>query len=147
MTTNFRDPIPLGPITITFSVLAEDSNGTVTMSRCDVEAGGGLAVPHFHDGFEETLYGLEGITTLVVDGETIELGPGDTYCIRRGAVHTFAARESAVSFIAIATPGVFGPEYFLELRDILGNAGPAGPDPQAVGEVMLRHGLTPQALH
>lgn len=51
---------------------------------------------------------LEGTTTFLVDGETIALGPGDTLCIRRGAVHTFHAEQGDVAFLAIATPGVFG---------------------------------------
>jgi hypothetical protein len=34
------DPIDLGPITITLSVDAEMSNGSATVSRCDVAADG-----------------------------------------------------------------------------------------------------------
>jgi len=143
MTTDLHEPIRLGPITITFSVLAEESNGSATVSRCDVEAGAGLPVPHFHNEFEETLYGLEGTTTLTVDGEDIQLGPGDTYCIKRGAVHTFEARGEATSFLAVATPGLFGPDYFLELQQAVMDAGGGPPDPRVFGEIMLRHGLTP----
>lgn len=136
------DPIHLGPMTITFSVDAEMSNGSATVSRCDVDGGAGLPLPHSHDGFEETLYGLEGVTTFTVDGEEIELGPGDTLCIRRGQVHSFVAGPDDTSFLAVATPGVFGPEYFLEIADVIARSdGP--PDPAAMAAVMLRHGLTP----
>jgi mannose-6-phosphate isomerase-like protein (cupin superfamily) len=142
MTTKIFDPIPLGPITVTFSVDAEMSNGTATVSRCDVVGGAGLPVAHSHDAFEETIYGLEGVTTFRVDGEAVPVGPGDTLCIKRGQVHSFMAEGGDVSFLAIATPGVFGPAYFLEIAEIVAAAeGP--PDPQAIGAVMLRHGLTP----
>jgi quercetin dioxygenase-like cupin family protein len=141
MATKSFDPIPLGPITVTFSVDAEMSNGTATMSRCDVAGGAGLPVPHSHDAFEETIYGLEGMTTFTVDGEAIPVGPGDTLCIKRGQVHSFMAGDDDTAFLAVATPGVFGPAYFLELRDLLAADGP--PDPAAIGAVMLRHGLTP----
>jgi quercetin dioxygenase-like cupin family protein len=137
------DPIHLGPITVTFSVDAEMSNGTATVSRCDVAAGAGLPLPHSHDGFEETLYGLEGVTTFNVDGEEIKVGPGDALCIRRGQVHSFMAGDDDTSFLVIATPGVFGPDYFLEIADVLAKSDGGPPDPAAFAAVMLRHGLTP----
>jgi quercetin dioxygenase-like cupin family protein len=136
------DPIDLGPISITFSVDAEMSNGSATVFRCDVVAGAGIPVAHSHDAFEETIYGLEGTTTFTVDGATVEVGPGDTLCIGRGQVHMFMAGDADASFLAIATPGVFGPDYFLEIAAVIAAAdGP--PDPQAMAAVMLRHGLTP----
>jgi quercetin dioxygenase-like cupin family protein len=135
-------PIRIGPITVTFTVDAEASGGSVTVSRCDVAAGGGMPVAHSHDAFEETVYGLEGVTTFVVDGARIALNPGDTLCIRRGAVHTFLAEQGDVSFLAISTPGVFGPDYFVELAALVDAAG-GRPDPADVGALMLRHGLTP----
>jgi quercetin dioxygenase-like cupin family protein len=142
MASKTFDPIDLGPITITFSVDAEMSNGSVTVSRCDVAAGAGIPVAHSHDAFEETIYGLEGVTTFTVDGEPVKVGPRDTLCIKRGQVHMFMAGDADASFLAIATPGVFGPDYFLEIAAVIAVAdGP--PDPQAMATVMLRHGLTP----
>ncbi len=139
------DPIQLGPITITFLVDAEMSNGSATASRCDVVAGAGIPLPHSHDAFEETIIGLEGVTTFTVDGEEVEVGPGETLCIKRGQVHKFAASADAdVSFIGIATPGLFGPEYFIEIAEVFKAAGDGPPDPAAMVEVMLRHGLTPR---
>jgi quercetin dioxygenase-like cupin family protein len=137
------EPIILGPITITFSVDADDSSGSVTVSRCDVKYGGGMPAAHSHDAFEETLYGLEGVTTVIIDNTTTDLGPGDTVCIPRGAVHSFIANQGDVAFLAIATPGLFGPAYFHELAEVLQTAGDGPPDPAAIGAVMLRHGLTP----
>lgn len=143
---HMHDPIDLGPITVTFSVVAEESNGTVTVQRCDVAAGAGLPVAHFHDAFEETIHGLEGTTLFTVGGEEIAVGPGDTLCIRRGEAHAFVVTpEADAAFLAIATPGVFGPAYFLELQEVIRAAAPGRPDPAAMGAVMLRHGLTPVA--
>jgi quercetin dioxygenase-like cupin family protein len=96
------DPIDLGPITITFCVDAEMSNGSATVSRCDVAAGAGIPVAHSHDAFEETIYGLEGVTTFTVDGEAVEVGPGDTLCIKRGRVHMFMAGDADSSFQGVA---------------------------------------------
>ena len=143
MPSALSEPIRLGPITVTFSVDADASNGSVTVSRCDVRDGAGIPVAHSHDAFEETIYGLEGNTTFTLDGEDIQIGPGDTVCIRRGVVHSFVAREGDVAFLAIATPGVFGPAYFHELAALLEGASDGPPDPAAIAAVMLRHGLTP----
>jgi quercetin dioxygenase-like cupin family protein len=140
-----HDPIHLGPITVTFSVVAEESNGTVTVQRCDVGAGAGIPLAHSHDSFEETIYGLAGVATFTIDGEEVAVGPGDTCCIPRGAVHSFMVYDNDASFLAIATPGVFGPAYFLELADVIRAAG-GPPSPADIATVMGRHGLTPIAV-
>ncbi|MGD9572266.1 MAG: cupin domain-containing protein [Thermoleophilia bacterium] len=136
------DPIHLGPITVTFSVDAEASNGSVTVARCDVAEGAGVPVAHSHDGFEETIHGLAGTVTFTLDGTPVDIGPGDTVCIRRGVVHSFLAKGGATSFLAIATPGLFGPEYFHDVAELLAAAGGGPPEPAAVAAVMARHGLT-----
>ena len=143
MPTAAHRPIHLGPITVTFSVVAEQSNGTITVQRCDVCAGAGVPLAHSHDAFEETIYGLDGVTTWTIDGETVPIGPGDTVCIPRGAVHSFWVHDEAASFLAIATPGVFGPDYFLELEDVVRAAVDGPPNPAEIAAVMRRHGLTP----
>jgi uncharacterized cupin superfamily protein len=102
------------------------------------------AAPHSHDAFEETIYGLEGVTTWTVDGETIEMGPGEAVCVPRGAIHGFANHASAdAKFLAIATPGVFGPAFFREIGEVLAASAGGPPDLAAVAQVMHRHGLTP----
>jgi quercetin dioxygenase-like cupin family protein len=143
MPTAAHTPIDLGPITVTFSVVAEQSNGTITVQRCDVRAGAGVPLAHSHDAFEETIYGLEGVTTFTIDGEPVSIGPGETVCIPRGAVHSFRVEHEDASFLAIATPGVFGPEYFRELEGLVRAAAGGPPRPADVAAVMQRHGLTP----
>ena len=65
-------------------------------------------------------------------------------CIRRGQVHRFENRDSVdAKFLAIATPGVFGPAYFQDIAQILAAATGGPPDRVALGEVMRPHGLTP----
>ncbi len=139
-----KTTIQLGSLRIDFLVEAGDSNGSVTIFECFVPVGARVPVAHSHDGFEETAYVLEGTCTWTIDGETGESGPGESVCIRRGQVHGFENRgEEDVRFLAIATPGVFGPAYFQDLADILADANGSPPDPAAIGAVMRRHGLTP----
>ena len=138
-----KPSINLGDIQVDFLVVEEDSLGSVTAFECSVAADGKVPIPHSHDGFEETIYGLEGTTTWTVEGESTEIGPGDCICIKRGQVHGFENRGSEDSkFLAIATPAVFGPAYFEDIAAAVAAAqGP--PDPAAIAEVMKRHGLTP----
>jgi hypothetical protein len=103
-----------------------------------------MPVPHSHDGFEETIYGLEGTTTWTIDSETVEVGPGEAVCVQRGQIHGFQNHGDVdATFLAIATPGVFGPAYFREIAEGLATSAGGPPDMAALAEVMRRHGLTP----
>ena len=71
--------------------------------------------------------------------------PGDTLCIERGAAHSFAVEgDTDASFLAIATPGVFGRAYFEEIAAAQAANGGVQ-DPVAFGAIMQRHGLTPMS--
>jgi quercetin dioxygenase-like cupin family protein len=142
MQPTHSETITVGAMGIRFLVESGESNGSVTVFECDVPADTRMPAPHSHDAFEETIYGLQGVTTWTVDGDAIEIGPGDAVFIPRGIVHGFINRGSVdARFVAIATPGVFGPAYFREIGDVLSADGP--PDLVAVADVMQRHGLKP----
>ncbi len=136
--------IHVGAISIDFLVDGDDSGGSVTVFECAVPADAKVPIPHSHDAFEETIYGLEGVCTWAIDGQARELAPGESVCIRRGQVHGFENRGSVdAKFLAIATPGVFGPSYFMDVAQVLAAAAGGPPDLAALGETMRRHGLTP----
>jgi quercetin dioxygenase-like cupin family protein len=139
-----KPTIHVGPVQIDFLVEADDSGGSVTVFEAYIPADAKVPLPHSHDGFEETIYGLEGVCTWTIDGQSRELGPGESACIRRGQVHGFENHSGIdAKFLAIATPGVFGPAFFQEMSDVLAASAGGPPDEAAVGEVMRRHGLTP----
>jgi quercetin dioxygenase-like cupin family protein len=139
-----KEPIGIAGMTIQFLVEAEDSGGSVSVFRCDLPAGSQPAAPHSHDGFEETVYGLSGVTTWTVDGTPAEIRPGDVVCIPRGAVHGFTVTgDESASILCIATPGLFGPAYFHDMAEVIGSAAGGPPDREALMAVMKRHGLTP----
>jgi quercetin dioxygenase-like cupin family protein len=144
--SSVRTTIPLGDIEVRFLVESADSQGAATVFECEIRPGAKVPAPHSHDGFEETVYGLAGATSFSVDGAQHELGIGDALVIRRGQVHQFVNRGTESScFLSVATPGVFGPEYFLEISDVLMASAGGPPDVGALIEVMQRHGLTPVA--
>ncbi len=142
--TTDNDTITVGELGVRFLVEAADSNGSASVFECHVPANARMPAPHSHDGFEETIYGLEGTTTWTIDDETVDVGPGETVCVRRGQIHGFQNRSDIdATFLAIATPALFGPAYFREIAEVLDASAGGPPDLTAIGEVMRRHGLTP----
>ena len=89
MTTSTREEIKVGEMAIRFLVEGKESDGSVAVFEFDVPAGAKVAAAHSHDGYEETIYGLEGILTWTIEGTPTEVGPGEALCIPRGAVHQF----------------------------------------------------------
>jgi quercetin dioxygenase-like cupin family protein len=143
MTTSATEEINVGQMAIRFLVEGEQSGGSVAVFEFDVPAGWSVAAAHSHDGYEETIYGLEGVLTWTVDGTSLDVGPGQVVCIPRGAVHQFEnPYEADAKALAIVTPGILGPDYFREVAAILDAAAGGPPDFAALGEVMRRHGLT-----
>ena len=145
MPRSASEEIRVGPMAIRFLLEGEASGGSVAVFEFDVPAGARLPGAHSHDGYEETVYGLDGTVTWTLEGRQVEVGPGEVLCIPRGAVHRFDNDHDVdAKVLAIVTPGILGPDYFRELAAVLAAAaGP--PDLAALGEVMRRHGLTPAA--
>jgi len=144
MTTSTREQISIGPLAVRFLVEGEASGGTVAVFEFDVPAGAKVPIAHSHDGYEETIYGLEGVLTWTVDGVPTEVGPGEAICIRRGVVHHFDnTGDVDATALAIVTPGILGPGYFRELAEIVHVSAGGPPDLTAIARVMRRHGLTP----
>ena len=108
-----NDTITVGELGVRFLVEAADSNGSASVFECYVPANSRMPAPHSHDGFEETIYGLKGTTTWTIDSETVDVGPGEAVCVRRGQIHGFENHgDIDATFLAIATPAVFGPGLF-----------------------------------
>jgi quercetin dioxygenase-like cupin family protein len=138
------ETITVGQLGVRFLVEGPDSNGSVSVFECYVPANARMPAPHSHDAFEETIYGLAGTTSWTVDGKSIGIGAGEALCVPRGAVHGFQnGGGTDATFLAIASPGVFGPAYFREVGQVLAASAGGPPDVAALAEVMRRHGLTP----
>jgi quercetin dioxygenase-like cupin family protein len=137
-----RETIKAGTITIDFLMEAADSNGSAAMFEFTVPAGVKVPVPHYHENYDETIYGLEGVMTFTVDGERIDIAAGETCFIPRGAVHGFDnLKQQAAKALAVITPALLGPIYFKEVAEIVNAGGP--PDVAKLKQVMAKHGLIP----
>jgi len=144
MATSTHEEIKVGSMAIRFLVEGEDSGGSVAVFEFDVPAGAKVAAPHSHDGYDETIYGLEGVLTWTIEGVPTDIGAGEVLFIPRGAVHHFDnTHDTDAKALAVVTPGILAPDFFHEVAAILDAAGDGPPDVAALGEVMQRHGLTP----
>jgi quercetin dioxygenase-like cupin family protein len=144
MATSMREEIKVGEMAIRFVVEGEQTAGAVAVFEFDVPAGARVPVAHSHDGYEETIYGLEGVLTWTIEGTPTDVGPGEALFIPRGAVHHFDnTGDVDAKALAIVTPGILGPDFFGEVAAILEGAAGGPPDLAAIAAVMRRHGLTP----
>ena|SRR5947209_1064604 len=140
-----EETIRVASMEIRFLVTRADSNDTAAVFEMTVRAGEKLpAPPHSHDAYEETIYGKDGTLTWMVDGDAIEVGPGQVLCIPRRAVHQFANHGSNdATALVVITPAVIGPAYFRETAAVFNAAAGGPPDRAQLMAIMRRHGLTP----
>lgn len=139
-----EEVIRIGPLAIRFLLTGEDTNGSVSVFEMTVPAGQKLAAPaHRNDTYEETLYGIAGTLTWTIDGQAIEVGPGQAVCIPRGAIHRFDNFGSVeAKQLSIVTPAVMGPAYFREASAVISAAAGGPPDTAKMIEIFRRHGMT-----
>ena len=85
-----------------------------------------------------------GVMTWTVDGNPIDVGPGQALCIPRVAIHRFDNNgHEDVKALCVITPAAIGPQYFREAAEVINAAAGGPPDVTRMAEIMIRHGLTP----
>ncbi len=140
-----EETIHLGPLAVRFLLTGDNSAGSIAAFEVTVPAGQRLLAPaHSHDHYEETIYGIDGVLTWTVDGQQIDVGPGQALCIPRGAVHRFDNNGSeSVKALCVITPAAIGPQFFRDSAEAINLAAGGPPDRAKMAEIMRRHGLTP----
>jgi quercetin dioxygenase-like cupin family protein len=142
MPNTAAEAIQLGALSVRFHVDTNESGCSVSVFECEAPANARMPAPHSHDDFDETVFGLDGVTTFTVGGERTDLHPDEALFIPRRVIHGFS-NDGGVGarFLAVISPGLLGSRYFRDVADVLAGDGP--PDIGKIGEVMRRHGLTP----
>ncbi len=135
-----KEIIRLGGIEIRFLLESSDTGGVNSVFEFIVAPGARVPAPHYHEGFDELLYGLDGALTFTVNGQPHIIQPGDRCFVPRGVVHHFVNEGTvATRTLTVITPALLGPAYFRDMAALVGGGGP--PDPAKVTEVMRTHGL------
>lgn len=134
--------IRIGQLGINFLLEAADTNGSVAMFEFTVPVGAKVPLPHSHEHYDETIYGVEGTVTFTVDGKSIDIAPGESLFIPRGAMHGFNnLKQQNVKALAVVTPALIGPNFFKECAAIVNAGGP--PDIEKMKVVFKKYGLVP----
>jgi len=136
-----NETIIIGGLRLEFLHSRHDTDDSVDMFRMTVAPNARMPVAHYHESWDETVYGLAGTTHWRIDGDDIPVGPGESLFIKRGVVHGFDNRtDAAATCLSVLTPGVLGPDYFREIAELVA----AGkPDPAVMKSIMTRYGLIP----
>lgn len=137
-----KETIKVGQIIIDFLLEAADTNGSAAMFEFTVPVGTKVPIPHYHESYDETIYGLSGVITFTVEGNPIDIGPGEACFIPRGAVHGFDnLTQKDAKALTVITPALLGSIFFKEVAAILNAGGP--PDLEKLKLTMAKHGLIP----
>ena len=132
--------IQVGQIGIHFLLEAADTNGALAMFEFIVPVGARMPLPHKHERYDETIYGVEGVLSFTVEGKTVDIAPGESCFVPRGAVHGFNnLKQTDAKALAVITPGLLGPDFFKEAAAIVNAGGP--PDIKNLNAIMAKHGL------
>jgi quercetin dioxygenase-like cupin family protein len=135
------ETIGIGGLELKFLQTKEETAGSLDAFEMIVQPNARMPVAHYHENWDETIYGLAGASTWRVDSEDVVLKPGQSVFIKRGIVRAFRNdTQEAASCLCILTPGVLGPGYFREIAGLLSQG---APDPAKMKDVMLRYGLHP----
>jgi quercetin dioxygenase-like cupin family protein len=135
-----KETILVGQVGIHFLLEAADTNGSLAMFEFMVPVGARVPVPHYHKDYDETIYGLDGVITITVGGKAVDIGPGESCFIPRGAVHGFNnLKQVDARALAVVTPALIGPEFFKEMAAMVNAGGP--PDLEKMKSVMAKHRL------
>jgi quercetin dioxygenase-like cupin family protein len=133
--------IRIGAVELRFLQSKDETGGSLDIFEMTLQPNARMPVPHYHESWDETVYGLAGTSTWQVDGRDIEVVPGRTVFIKRGIVHGFINRSGEpATCLCVLTPGMLGPAYFREIAALVASG---VPDPAKLKETMLRYGLVP----
>jgi quercetin dioxygenase-like cupin family protein len=144
METTMREEIRIGRLAIRFLLEGAMTGGSMAVLEFDVPVGAKVPVAHSHDDYDETMYGVEGVLTVTVEGVPTDVGPGEAVFIPRGAVHHFDnTHDVDATALGIVSPGVLGPQYFRDVAAVVDAAAGGPPDLTAIAAAMMRHGLSP----
>lgn len=135
------DLIRINGLTLRFLQDRHGTKGALDLFEMTVQPQAAMPVAHYHETWDETVYGLSGTTTWRVAGQDVPVRPGQTVFIPRGVVHGFRNHGDAdATCLNLLTPGMLGPEYFREMAAL---AEVDHHDASAMEAIMTRYGLIP----
>lgn len=125
---------------MSWQVLA-DADGRFLIGEARLEAGAPCPPLHVHTHEHESIYVIEGVFTVELDGVRHELHPGDCLIMPPGVPHRFANLSDApVRVIGTVAPTAIRAMFEAEEEYFASLDGP--PDPARMNEIIAPYGIT-----
>jgi mannose-6-phosphate isomerase-like protein (cupin superfamily) len=123
-----------------FKALAEQDGGDFSLMERTLPPAGRRPPPHRHTNCSEAYFVLDGLVSVIVEGEERIVGPEGFVLIPRGTAHTFGnAGEDEARLLVIHAPAMDA--YFAGLHEPWNRDQPPSPDEERA--VMARFGMEP----
>jgi len=121
-----------------FKALAEQDDGDLSLMERTLPPGGRRPPPHRHTNCSEAYFVLDGVVSVVVEGEEIAVGPEGFVLVPRGTAHTFGnAGDDEARLLVIHAPAMDA--YFAGLHELWNRPEPPTPDEERA--LMARFGM------
>ena len=134
--------IRVGEMSLTFLKTRHETAGALDLFELTIPPFARVPLPHLHRKYDETIIGVDGTMTWTLCDKSTQVRRGTTLFIPRGIPHSYAnLAHTTARILCLQTPGVLGPEYYLEIADLY-RASPH-PDLAGIGAIMSRYGVVP----
>jgi mannose-6-phosphate isomerase-like protein (cupin superfamily) len=123
-----------------FKALAEHDDGDVSLMERTLPPGGRRPPPHRLVNCSEAYFVLDGLVSVVVEGEELIVESEGFVLLPRGTAHTFGnAGDVEARLLVMHAPAM--DTYFAELRELWNRTEPPSPDEERA--LMARFGMEP----
>ena len=110
-----------------FKALAEQDDGDLSLMERTLPPSGRRPPPHRHTNCSEAYFVLDGLVSVVVEGEELAVGPEGFVLVPRGTAHTFGnAGDDEARLLVIHAPAMDA--YFADLHELWNRPEPPTPD-------------------
>ncbi len=121
-----------------FKALAEQDDGDLSLMERTLPPGGRRPPPHRHTNCSEAYFVLDGLVSVIVEGEELTVGPEGFVLVPRGTAHTFGnAGDEEARLLVIHAPAMDA--YFAGLHELWNRSEPPTPDEERA--LMARFGM------
>src|SRR5580692_5857084 len=121
-----------------FKALSEQDGGDFSLMERTLPPGGRRPPPHRHTNCSEAYFVLDGLVSVVVEGEELAVGPEGFVLVPRGTAHTFGnGGDDEARLLVIHAPAMDA--YFAGLHELWNRPEPPTPDEERA--LMARFGM------
>jgi mannose-6-phosphate isomerase-like protein (cupin superfamily) len=130
----------VGGSEVLIKATGEDTGGSFFLSESTIEPGFPGPPLHHHERLHDMFYILDGVLTMRLGEDTLQVEPGTFICVPPGVKHTFSnPSERPVRFLNFNTPAGWE-EY---MRDLAAEGTGGSLTPEAIGRIASNYDFKP----